>query len=101
MDGDTLLKEMSIPYGESPDRYIPEKEDGLFLGWYLDEELTQFFSSSTTIRSDMVLYAKFKPVKTPVTSDVSPKDGCNSSVSGSGACLLSGLSVLLLRKKKK
>ena len=101
MDGDTLLKEMSIPYGESPDRYIPEKEDGLFLGWYLDEELTQFFSSSTTIRSDMVLYAKFKPVKTPVTSDVSPKDGCNSSVSGSGACLLSGLSVLLLRKNKK
>ena len=40
---------------------IPIKEGYKFLGWYIDENLTEKFDENTPITGDMVLYAKWAP----------------------------------------
>ncbi len=44
----------------------PEKEDGIFVGWYTDSELTQVFNSEATIENEITLYAKYSEAVTVV-----------------------------------
>ncbi|MBO5773200.1 MAG: InlB B-repeat-containing protein, partial [Clostridia bacterium] len=39
MDGDEVIKESTMP--KDAIDYVPEKEGFVFVGWYLDEDLTE------------------------------------------------------------
>ncbi|MGD9679352.1 MAG: leucine-rich repeat protein, partial [Vulcanibacillus sp.] len=40
----------------------PIKNDYLFMGWFLDTELTQVFSFETPVQTNIILYAKWEPL---------------------------------------
>ncbi|MBO5774172.1 MAG: InlB B-repeat-containing protein, partial [Clostridia bacterium] len=56
MDGDEVIKESTIP--EDALDYVPEKEGFVFVGWYLDEDLTEENEDKPT--EDVNLYAKWE-----------------------------------------
>jgi len=58
-DGDQLVNEQSLGYGEYASEYTLEKEGYNFLGWYLNDDLYDFNSLPT---NDLNLYAKWEEI---------------------------------------
>lgn len=60
-NGGTLIENDTIPVGETvPTPVDPSRDNSVFLGWYLDADLTTEFNFPTTpINQDLTLYAKW------------------------------------------
>lgn len=59
---DTVLHTIDVSFGEVVNEYIPSKEGYKFVGWYLDVNFSNKFNFSTTIKSDLNLYAKWEAI---------------------------------------
>lgn len=61
-DGGTQVKRKTVLGGAKvPKLPMPEKNGSDFAGWFLDEDRTQEFEFKKMPKSNMVLYAKWKP----------------------------------------
>ncbi len=68
-DGDDTLDIQSVPFGSAVTELMtPSKEGYTFLGWYLDEELTQPFVYGEEVTESIGVYAKWEQTH-PVTPD--------------------------------
>ena len=68
-DGDDTLDIQSVNYGTTiTELMTPSKEGYIFLGWYLDEELTQPFVYGEEVTESIDVYAKWEQTQ-PVTPD--------------------------------
>lgn len=68
-DGGSSVDDTTLAYNEYFDtvRYIPEKEGYDFVGWYLDVERSIFAGNQRMPANDVILYAKWKPIRHEVT----------------------------------
>jgi len=69
-NGGTVIDAVYVKRGERLQLPAePTKEGADFIGWYIDEELTQKFDPSTPITSDITLYARWSGWQEPVKVD--------------------------------
>lgn len=62
---ETILDSIKITEGERLESLpMPEREGYVFIGWYLDEGLTEQFDATELIMSDVVLYARWASEET-------------------------------------
>ena len=68
-DGGSSVDDTTLAYNEYFDtiRYITEKEGYDFVGWYLDAERSIFAGNERMPANDVILYAKWKPMRHEVT----------------------------------
>ncbi len=88
----TLNHQFYVPELES---YIPSRPNYEFLGWYLNKEYTETVNQGDLLESDILLYAKWKPIQVisgQVTIDANVD---NSSMTVDGDKLPTELKVVL------
>jgi len=69
-NGGSVIDAVYVKHGETlmlPE--APTKDGADFIGWYIDEELTEEFDPSKPITSDITLYAKWSGWQEPVKVD--------------------------------
>ncbi len=59
-DGTELLEETSVLYFENANLITPTKDGFLFVGWFIDQELSTAFDFTQPITSNVNLYAKWE-----------------------------------------
>jgi len=72
-NGDVLIEEFVVDtystLSSLEDYILPESND-TFVGWYLDQELTSAFDTSTSVVTSLVLYGKWNPEKVDSGNDL-------------------------------
>ena len=53
-----------LPYNSLVDIDVPEKDNSVFTGWYLDSQYTNAYDLDKPVTSDMTLYGKYEGIHT-------------------------------------
>lgn len=96
-NGGSSVDSQEVSYGNKITKPTnPTKENYVFDGWYIDEELNEQFDFDTPITKDITLFAKWRVVET-IETEENPKTSDNiisyliiasiSLISLSGSCL--------------
>ncbi len=74
VQGQKVLKEMSVKAGSTLTDWTPTVEGKEFKGWFSDPGLTKAFDFTTTVTSDMKVYGSFKTTGAVDVVDPEPAD---------------------------
>lgn len=72
-NGDVLIEKLVVDtYSNlsSLDQYRSAESNDTFVGWYLDQELTSEFDTTTSVVTDLILYGKWNPEEVDPENDL-------------------------------